>query len=294
MDLIEIANVLGSPARFCVRVLLLPIYLLTDSAAWFAPPARTKYARNRYGPSFRWRFWLSFDIRGLEALEKLINTGSDEDILRMRDSRLDSSRLIALVGALLASVAIQALSLPRLADTHAMARALFIVALSLSVLATFFTCIQQREFGAARNARALRAWLSNGTKYGNHENSEVYQSSIAALHLLEAPYEILTLSVAIFIGGIASYLGSAWVRNIGLGNDENNGRKWDDVMVIVAFVIPTVFAIVLFNTLLGSKDEESRKTGDVLPGLEDLINIERRLECGPIAAMSRKQKARTW
>ncbi|KAJ8114296.1 hypothetical protein OPT61_g3791 [Boeremia exigua] len=274
MELVELASALGSPARLGARVLLLPLYLFDDFAILFSSSTHNKFARNRFGPNYRWRFWLSYDIRGLEALETLINTGSNEDILSMRDARLESLRLIALVGALLASVALQALSLPRLEETHYTARSMIFIALALSMLATFFTCIQQREFSAARDAKSLRAWLSNGTKYLDHKNSVVYQSSLAAHYLLEAPYEILTLSVAVFMGAIVAYLGSAWVRRIGLGNDQNNGRKLEDIAVISTFSIATIVAILVFNMLIGSKKLESRKTGHVLSGLEGLDEPE--------------------
>jgi hypothetical protein len=42
-----------------------------------------------------------FDIRHLEAMEKLINHGSDEDLMLMRESQLESFRLIALVVSIL-------------------------------------------------------------------------------------------------------------------------------------------------------------------------------------------------
>jgi hypothetical protein len=82
-------------------------------------------------------------------------------------------------------------------------------------------------------------------------------------HLLDCPYEFLAISVANFMGGMASYLGSAWVKNIALGNDETNGRRLEDLAVIVYFGVGTIFAGSVFNLLLASKNKESNRTGDV-------------------------------
>lgn len=38
-----------------------------------------------------------FDIEDLEDLENLINKGSNRDLLRMRETKLESFRLVALV-----------------------------------------------------------------------------------------------------------------------------------------------------------------------------------------------------
>ena len=169
---------------------------------------------------------------------------------------------------MLAAVALQAFSLPSLAETHFTARACFILATALSVLATFFTCIQQREFSTARSPAALRAWLSNGVRYRNHQGDYVYQSSMTARHLLDGPYEFLAISVANFLAGMASYLGSAWVRNISLGNVEGNGQRLEDLAVIVYFGVGLIAAGSAFNMWILCKARERGLNGEVLEGLQ--------------------------
>jgi len=142
------------------------------------------------------------------------------------------------------------------------------LATALSVLVTFFTCIQQREFSTARSPAALRAWLSNGVRYKNYQGDYVYQSSMTVRHLLDGPYEFLAISVADFLAGMASYLGSAWVRNISLGNVGGNGRRLEDLAVIAYFGVGLIAAGSAFNLWILCKARERRLNGEVLKGLQ--------------------------
>ncbi|KAF2026323.1 hypothetical protein EK21DRAFT_74388 [Setomelanomma holmii] len=264
MELVEILSILGTPARAGSRIILfLPRYCIDGFSAlrnW----QQNTYAFKRFGPSCRWRLWLIYDCRELEELETLINRGQDAEILKLRETQLESFRLVALVGALLASVALQALNLPLITSTTFFVRGMFTIAFMLSILATFFTCIQQREFGVIRTAPELRAWLSNGVRYVNGDGDLVYQSSMAALNLLDSPYELLSIAIASMMGGVAAYLGSAWVYEVRL----SAGGRLGDVAVIVAFAVGTVFAFALFPALLGSKAKEIKVAGRVLEGFE--------------------------
>lgn len=92
----EVACILGAPARLGARVLFLPRYLFegpTVLQQWL----NNEYARARFGPSYQWRLWLLFDVKQAEMYEKLINEGSDDEILCMRESQLEQFRLVALV-----------------------------------------------------------------------------------------------------------------------------------------------------------------------------------------------------
>lgn len=89
-------SIFGTPARAGARVFYMPRYSLEGFASlrsWH----RNRYARARFGKSYRWRLWLLFDCKELEALEKLINEGSDEDSIKMIEARMESFRLVALV-----------------------------------------------------------------------------------------------------------------------------------------------------------------------------------------------------
>ncbi|KAF2853320.1 hypothetical protein T440DRAFT_391149 [Plenodomus tracheiphilus IPT5] len=260
----EVLSALGSPARLGARTLLLPRYVFNNFTLLRTWPQNT-YARHRYGPSFCWRFWLLFDIEDLERLENLLNSGSDDDVLKMRDAKLESFRLVALVGALLASVALQALSLPMVTSTDFIVRGAFAVCLMLSIFSTFFICIQQRELSVVGEAPALRAWLSNGIRYTNAHDALVYQSSLAALTLLESPYEYLGIAVSNFITGMAAYMAGAWIDRREL---QTGDGMLKEMAVLAYFGVGTGFAMMMFPILLGTKDGESQAVGHALPGFK--------------------------
>jgi hypothetical protein len=133
---------------------------------------------------------------------------------------------------------------------------LFNLSLVTSLLAVFFTCLQQRSYGFLEGSTALRVWLSNGTQYTNAEGSPTFRSSIVSHQLLQAPFELLSISITLFLLGIGFYLVSAMTENLKLSSGSvyigNRG-------VLIAFVIGTLFGLGLFGQLLGGKDIESEK-----------------------------------
>lgn len=171
---------------------------------------------------------------------------------------------MCLQGALVASVALQALSLPRVTSTDFIVRGALTTCLMLSILATFFICLQQRELSAVEDVPALRAWLSNGKLYTNADDAMAYQSSLAALTLLNSPYEYLGIAVTNFLVGVAAYMAGAWLDDRELHTDRDGMLK--EAAVLVYFGVGTLFAMTMFPMLLGMKDRESRGVGQALPG----------------------------
>jgi hypothetical protein len=130
----------------------------------------------------------------------------------------------------------------------------------MSLLATFFTCLQQRTYGFLEEPSAIRAWLTNGVRYTNAEGREVFQSSIISQQLLQAPFELLCISITTFLAGIGVYLGSAMTQHLKLGSeDEIIGNRG----VLVAFVVGSAFALSLLGQLLGGRDLENRRCRDL-------------------------------
>lgn len=85
MDAPEFFALLGFLVRILGRAPFFLRYAWGANANVFAPSA---YARDRYGPSYKLRPWLLIDSRDLEALERLINEGSDTEVLDFRTSQL--------------------------------------------------------------------------------------------------------------------------------------------------------------------------------------------------------------
>lgn len=193
---------------------------------------------------------------------------------KKREGRFDECRERALAnvlqGALMAQAAISALSLPHLEQTHWGARMSFTISLVISLLAIFFTCIQHRSLGFLRRPIELRAWLSNGTRYRNSSNDIVFQSSMVAHQLLHAPYELVGISLTAFIGGLGTYLGSAWLRDVEISVRIAAGKSVQvgNLGVLVCYLVGTGFACAMFGFLVGGKSVEMR---DAVVRMEDLF-----------------------
>ena len=87
-------SAIGAPARIAGRVPLVARYI---SGGFFTLRGSSSYATARFGKSYRWRPWLPLDIKDLETLEELINTGSDMQIAAFRTSQLSVCGMIAII-----------------------------------------------------------------------------------------------------------------------------------------------------------------------------------------------------
>jgi hypothetical protein len=140
------------------------------------------------------------------------------------------------------------------------ARGFFSVSLVTALLATFFTCLQQRTYGFLEEPAAIRAWLTNGRKYTSMDGSLVFQSSTVSHQLLQVPYELLCISITTFLTALGIYYGSA-LRNqvrfgtVSAGQDIDVGNRG----VLIAFVVSTAFSLSLLGQLLGGKDVEDKR-----------------------------------
>ncbi|PGH04002.1 hypothetical protein AJ80_08586 [Polytolypa hystricis UAMH7299] len=80
-DVMETFAFLGSPARLFGRLPLASRYVWSGFARpWYSHP----YAEGRWGPSYRWRVWLLFDMLELQIIEELINEASDTRVYDFR------------------------------------------------------------------------------------------------------------------------------------------------------------------------------------------------------------------
>ncbi len=97
--LFHLFSLIGSPARFTARVLLLFRYV--ENTAWIHQPwPESEYAKARFGRHYRWMVWMLFDIKELARNESLLNHGSDADVMHYRQSQLDAFSMVAIVASL--------------------------------------------------------------------------------------------------------------------------------------------------------------------------------------------------
>lgn len=144
------------------------------------------------------------------------------------------------------------LALESLADIHYAARGLFILSLLLSLLSVYFTLLQQREL-VSMDTKTLRVWLWDGT-FGTPPGSNgrpMWRSSLSSNIMLQAPFELLAIAIALFLAALGFYLGLAYASRIDLS------KGWDsNLACMVAFVTTAVFSLAFFGQSLGQKDRE--------------------------------------
>jgi uncharacterized membrane protein YciS (DUF1049 family) len=95
-------------------------------------------------------------------------------------------------------------------------------------------------------------------RYENENGDSALQSLFVAHSLLNVPYEMVSVSITLFIVGLGVYLGSAWKRKLKIS--VANGESVGNVGVAVAFIAGTVFGWLLFGFLIGQKNVENQRS----------------------------------
>jgi hypothetical protein len=169
-------------------------------------------------------------------------------------------------GGLLASASSTILTIDSIAEIHYIPRGLFTLSLLLALLSVYFTLLQQREL-LAMNSDTLRIWLWDGNEASgtdtasNRSPGDVTpsippkrNSSLAANIVLQAPFELLAISITLFLAALGFYLGLLYATKIKVS------KGWDsNLAVLAAFVATAVFALGVFGQSLGQKDREMAK-----------------------------------
>lgn len=149
-------------------------------------------------------------------------------------------------------------------DIHYAARGLFILSLLLSLLCVYFTLLQQREL-VSYDTKTLRVWLWDGTS-GTNNGRPVWRSSLSSNTMLQAPFELLAISIALFLGGLGFYLGLAYASRVDLS------KGWDsNLACLVAFVTTAVFSLSFFGQSLGQKDRELMRCKALIKEGNDVV-----------------------
>ena len=78
------------------------------------------------------------------------------------------------------------------------------------------------------------------------------ESSVTSVIILEAPLELLSIAIPLFVAGLISYLGLVLYECVQLGT----GPQWGNKVVLIAFVVSTAFSPIMFGQTLGQNDTE--------------------------------------
>jgi uncharacterized membrane protein YedE/YeeE len=219
-----------------------------------------------------------FEAKGVvdEVREHFIRgDGGLDQAMAFKDSYTPTFNMVGVAGAILAQIALTALGLLNLDDTHWTARASFVIGLVAGSLAVFCSCVLQSKMSALHNAHAVRRWLTrprSGSKmhviargisalnhFSNSDttdlahmkemlsyfneafNERAYRPSLSAALILTAPSQLLSIALGSLLTGFGIYFG--FVYSAGLPAIEDHHSA---LAVLVVYIAGTVSGLLLF------------------------------------------------
>ncbi|KAL6714826.1 hypothetical protein ACLMJK_007086 [Lecanora helva] len=175
-----------------------------------------------------------------ERIERVILRGRDEDALAFRQAVTDECNMTAVAGAIIAQVAITALSLSNLSSTHWVARTFFLFAVVAGCLSVYFCCVLQRTIGKLYRPHLIRSWLTLPWR-NRQDRDDPPRASLAAVFILSAPFTMMRASIFAFLIGLAIYQGFTWTRTLDTDAGRNDSRN-----VFITFIVGTGSAVSFF------------------------------------------------
>ena len=187
--------------------------------------------------------------------------------------RTENKRLTSVQGAIIASVAVIALTLPSLSQTHWVARASWVFSLVASLLAVYYANNQSWRAGYLLLGNRVRAWIRGyckgprdcireHTPNGANLAKQLLRSLAPApssVVTVSAPGLLLSASLCFLLIGFGIYLGFMWTRTLDdlAGPDDNR-----DVFII--YIVSLVFCYGLCSM---SDAAHERQANDTVGGI---------------------------
>lgn len=148
-------------------------------------------------------------------------------------------------GAIIAQVALTALSLPSLSLAHWTARAFLLFAIVAGCISVYYACSLSRDIGKCCQPEAVRDWLSaantSNTASSEVDKKEGRNASLSTIFVLSAPYTMMSYSIIAFVIGLAIYQGFVWTRTLDTDAGKTNSRN-----VFIAYIASSGFCQLFF------------------------------------------------
>ncbi|KAL8949413.1 MAG: hypothetical protein Q9183_007606 [Haloplaca sp. 2 TL-2023] len=172
-----------------------------------------EYATARYGRArgSLLMYFTEATIERMVRLEEEIVNGTDAGSMAWKTSLSNELSMVAVAGAILAQIAITALSLDGITTVHWIVRGFFASSLVLGLLSVQFAVMQQRTMGNLHKPSSIRAWLlaNSSNDLSRHSREEKHRVSFTAAFLTQIPYTMIEYGTAFLIVGFGLYLGYA-------------------------------------------------------------------------------------
>lgn len=168
-------------------------------------------------------------------------------------------------GTIVAQIAITALSLADLSNTHWVARASFTFSLVSATMAVYYATSQYRKLGRCLHADEVKAWIHPPETMLLSPDALLRQflPSAASVLTVSAPNMLLSASLNAFLVGLGVYFGYVWTRNL----DESAGPSASRAVFIVYVVgLALCYGIYALSSLVAA-DQSYVSEWDLLRGL---------------------------
>ena len=126
-------------------------------------------------------------------------------------------------GAIMAQVAITALTLDYLSTAHSVARAFFLASLLAGCASVYYAMHQLRTFGRLITARDVKAWLHGLPREIKNNYKNV--PSAAAVLVIDTPRGLVNMAAASFVCGLSVYLVFVFINDLDVNTGKNDSRN---------------------------------------------------------------------
>jgi hypothetical protein len=240
--------------------------------------------------------------------------GGLDQAMAFKDSYTPTFNMVGVAGAILAQIALTALGLPNLDDTHWTARASFVIGLVAGSLAVFCSCVLQSKMSALHNAHVVRRWLTrpsqrwddtrpigfNGRtapaldtnvhkgdlaamkqellQFNEMFNEMAYRPSLSAALILTAPSQLLTIALGSLLTGFGIYFGIVYSKNLPAIEDSHSALAALVVYIATAASGLLLFYIPVLIKLVATTRDEKRvgRIEEIMTTLEIAIQAAQR------------------
>ncbi|KAB2105012.1 hypothetical protein AG0111_0g7137 [Alternaria gaisen] len=225
--------------------------------------------------------WLFGDRDVWRIQVQVMQSTNDVDAIEFKKLAQDDSNIIAVAGTIVAQIAITALSLTDLSNTHWVARASFTFSLVSAIMAAYYATRLYRKLGRCLRANEIKAWIHPTKTTLRYPESSVQQwlPSVASVLTVSAPNMLLSASLNTFLVGLGVYFGNVWTRNL----DESAGSSASRAVFIVYIVgLALCYGIYALSSLIAS-DQSYVSNWDML---HDFLPSRARVQDHPTRRVS--------
>ncbi|KAH7384449.1 hypothetical protein BKA66DRAFT_569702 [Pyrenochaeta sp. MPI-SDFR-AT-0127] len=209
----------------------------------------------------------------MDRVERYVLHASDQHVVAFMKSYNTSFNMIGVAGAITAQVAISAMSLAKVEDTHWTAQAFFVVSLTTGALSVFFSCAVNPAFHGLHTAEDIKDFLTKPTpaaekkifrsqvsniesRFGpelrnvqvkhlntwrNHVEAGRWKvASPYAAMMMVVPMGLLKIAINTFLIGLGIYLGELHTANLIPSHGSGS------VAILVFYIASGIFGLSIF------------------------------------------------